>query len=84
MKMLEEFWVVGGRYRDTSFTDLEEGAAEAYGPFARYDDALRTWSSHSSRTRAYASVRYSVVTTVKAPNHAERHTGRPEARLAAR
>jgi hypothetical protein len=64
--MTEEFWVVGGRYRDVQFKDLEEGGAEAYGPFFRYEDALSSWSSHSARTRSFASVRYSVVTTAKA------------------
>lgn len=64
--MHEEFWVVGGRYRDTSFTTLEEGHAEAYGPFARYEDALRSWSEHSNGSRPLASVRYSIVVTARA------------------
>jgi hypothetical protein len=65
--MLEEFWVVGGRYRDTSFTEVDEGGAEAYGPFTCYEDALRSWSGHSARTRRFASVRYSVVVTARVP-----------------
>jgi len=64
--MHEEFWVVGGRYRDTSFTTLEEGGAEAYGPFARYEEALRSWSDRNNGTRSLASVRYSIVVTARA------------------
>jgi hypothetical protein len=63
--MAEEFWVIGGRYRDVSFRDIEEGSMEAYGPFPRYEDALSSWSSHSARTSSLASVRYSVVVTAK-------------------
>ncbi|MEP0321520.1 DUF4170 domain-containing protein [Bauldia litoralis] len=61
--MQDEFWVVGGRYRDTSFTDLADGGAGAYGPFARYDEAHRSWSDRSNGSRSLASVRYSIVVT---------------------
>ena len=61
--MQDEFWVVGGRYRDTSFTTLVDGGAEAYGPFACYQDALRSWSDHSNGSRPVAAVRYSIVVT---------------------
>ncbi|KAB2869652.1 MAG: hypothetical protein F9K43_10935 [Bauldia sp.] len=63
--MTQEFWVVGGCYRDTSFAAMD-AAPEAYGPFARYEDALRSWSDQSTRTRSQASVRYSIVTTASA------------------
>jgi hypothetical protein len=61
--MTQEFWVVGGRYCDTSFTMLVEGGAEAYGPFPRYEDALRSWSDRSNQNRPAAAVRYSIVVT---------------------
>jgi hypothetical protein len=61
--MHEEYWVVGGRYADTDFTVLAEDGAEAFGPFARYDDAHRAWSERSNRSRPLASVRYSIVVT---------------------
>jgi hypothetical protein len=38
--MIQEFWVVGGAYRDASFADLHDGSGELYGPFASYDEAL--------------------------------------------
>ena len=61
--MTQEFWVVGGHYRDTTFTTLIEGGAEAYGPFVRYDDALRHWTDRSNAHRPMAAVRYSIVVT---------------------
>ena len=61
--MTQEFWVVGGHYRDTSFTMLADGGAEAYGPFALYDEALRHWSDRSNQHRPLAAVRYSIVVT---------------------
>jgi hypothetical protein len=62
-EVTKEFWVVGGRYRDVTFVQIEEGCAEAYGPFAGYDEAFSSWSIHSSRTRSLAAVRYSIVVT---------------------
>ena len=61
--MQSEYWVVGGRYRDTSFTSLEDGGAEAYGPFAMYEEALQSWSDRNRTTRSLAAVRYSIVAT---------------------
>ena len=39
--MTQEYWVVGGSYRDTRFADLEDGRGELFGPFPSYDDAFR-------------------------------------------
>ena len=61
--MLQEFWVVGGSYRDASFVALREGSGELYGPFASYEDALHSWRDCSGKTRSQATVRYSVVVT---------------------
>jgi len=61
--MAQEFWVVGGHYRDTTFTLLADGGAEAYGPFPRYEDALLDWTDRSNRSRPVAAVRYSIVVT---------------------
>ena len=61
--MTQEFWVVGGSYRDTSFVDLEEPAGEVYGPFPSYDAAFRSWRERSTETRAEATTRYTVVVT---------------------
>ncbi len=61
--MTQEFWVVGGHYSDTTFTALSDGGAEAYGPFPRYEDALRHWTDRSNQNRPVAAVRYSIVVT---------------------
>ena len=61
--MIQEYWVVGGSYRDANFADLQEGTGELIGPFTSYDDALTSWRERTARTRAQATVRYSVVVT---------------------
>jgi len=45
------FWVVGGAYKDTHFTEPAEGAEQWHGPFATYDDAKVEW-----QRRAWATV----------------------------
>jgi hypothetical protein len=61
--MLQEFWVIGGKYRDVDFSALEDGGGELYGPFASYDEAYRSWVDRVRATRALAEVRYQIVTT---------------------
>ena len=54
------FFVVGGRYADTSFTTLLE-ADETEGPFETYDDALEAWRVSSMRHIDEAFARYLIV-----------------------
>jgi hypothetical protein len=61
--MTQEYWVVGGSYRDATFTSIPEGRGEVYGPFASYNDALQSWRERNARTRPEATRRYSVVVT---------------------
>jgi hypothetical protein len=61
--MTKEYWVVGGDYRDATFTDIEEGKSEVYGPFLSYEDALADWREKNADTRPLATRRYSVVVT---------------------
>ena len=61
--MIEEYWVVGGSYRDASFAALRDGTGEVHGPFVSYDEALRSWSARTEKTRAEATTRFSVVVT---------------------
>lgn len=69
--MFQEFWVVGGSYRDANFADLHEGSGELYGPFTSYDQALTSWRDRTAKTRSQATVRYSVVVTAsRRPVHA--------------
>ena len=45
--MIEEYWVVGGSYRDADFAALKDGTGEVYGPFVSYDEALSSWTARS-------------------------------------
>jgi hypothetical protein len=61
--MNQEYWVVGGRYRDANFADLEDGKGELIGPFPSYGTALVSWRERTEATRSQATVRYTVVVT---------------------
>ena len=61
--MIEEYWVVGGSYRDADFAALKDGTSEVYGPFVSYDEALSSWNARTERSRAEATTRFSVVVT---------------------
>lgn len=41
------YLVDGGEFVSTEFRDLEPGKGESYGPFKKYDDAYRVWSSRA-------------------------------------
>ncbi|MEX0985245.1 MAG: hypothetical protein WD096_09370 [Actinomycetota bacterium] len=63
MTMFNEYWVVGGTFRDATCAALADGGGELYGPFACYEEAMHSWSARSEGTRAHATVRYSIVVT---------------------
>lgn len=56
----QQYWVVGGEFRDTAFTELD-GPAEALGPFASYDQAFKEWERRSVEMKRHAHVRYTIV-----------------------
>jgi cobyrinic acid a,c-diamide synthase len=56
------YWVVGGDYTDTHFTELAPGAREErLGPFATYREAYDVWSARARATVDVATVRYRIV-----------------------
>ncbi len=57
--MGKRFWVIGGEYRDTNFTETT-APATALGPFPSYDAALRVWQDLAVATRPHAHVRYTI------------------------
>ena len=65
MPTVEEYWVVGGSYRDADFAALKDGTGEVYGPFVSYDEALSSWTARTERSRAEATTRFSVVVTAR-------------------
>ena len=61
-----QYWVIGGEYRDTSFRELTGANAEAVGPFADYDAALRVWRERSIATRPQTHMRYTIAVNTAA------------------
>jgi len=76
------YFVVGGRYADTTFTTLTE-AAPAEGPFDRYDDAVDVWRANSMRHIDEAFVRYLIV-QADSPEAASEHAEEPATERPAR
>lgn len=55
------YWVVGGPYCDTTFTEPAPGGGEQwFGPFDSYDDAKTAWSRHAWSTVDDAMCRYRI------------------------
>ncbi len=55
------FFVKGGVYTSTSFTDLEPGTEEEYGPFDSYPEALEVWSARARQQIDICPHRLSIV-----------------------
>lgn len=57
-----KFWVVGGRYADTSFKSIAPGETEEWaGPFETFEDAAAEWSRLAWKTVDDCHVRYRIV-----------------------
>ena len=56
------YWVVGGEYRDATFTEMAPGAQkERLGPFATYEEAYKVWATRAWATVDHALIRFRVV-----------------------
>lgn len=55
-----DYWVVGGRYRNTDFTEIESGTEIRLGPFEDYACALKEWRARSMAEVDDAHVRYRI------------------------
>ena len=60
------YFVVGGKYEDTSFRALREPAPVS-GPFDTYADAYVSWRELAMRTVDDAHVRFQIVATIEQP-----------------
>ncbi len=60
MGNMSKFWVVGGEYKDTEFSELIDGATQLVGPFRSYEQAHQVWRRKAEATRGNAYVRYSI------------------------
>ena len=54
------YWVVGGRYQNTDFLEIESGDEERLGPFEDYEGAFKEWRTHSMAKIDDAHVRYRI------------------------
>jgi hypothetical protein len=56
------YWVVGGEYRDATFTEMAPGAQkERLGPFATYEEAHKVWATRAWATVDNALMRFRIV-----------------------
>jgi hypothetical protein len=56
------YFVVGGEYRDATFTEMAPGAQmERLGPFASYEEAYKIWASRAWATVDNALMRFRIV-----------------------
>ena len=59
--MSERYFVVGGTYTDTSFSEIAGGGkATRLGPFDSYDEAKAVWRAKAMETVDEAYARYSI------------------------
>jgi hypothetical protein len=60
---MQEYWVVGGEYTDTTFQRLADGKSlERYGPFPSYEAARQAWQGRTMATIDNALIRYRCLT----------------------
>ena len=59
--MNTRFWVVGGKYTDTAFTELVNGSERVMGPYLDRDAALVAWRRVADQTRGECCIRFAVV-----------------------
>jgi hypothetical protein len=56
------YWVVGGEYKDASFSELVPGKTEERkGPFATYEEAHKVWAERAWATVDDAMMRFRVI-----------------------
>tara|TARA_B100000989_G_scaffold291917_1_gene267070 strand:- start:243 stop:425 length:183 start_codon:yes stop_codon:yes gene_type:complete len=56
------YWVVGGKYRDTNFQEIEDGfEIEKYGPFESSEKAREVWDHYSWKNVDDCFIRYTII-----------------------
>jgi len=60
--MTKRYWIVGGEYEDTQFTQLKPETGSLAGPYISYDDALAQWRHLAAASRFDAHARYTIAT----------------------
>lgn len=58
---MQQFWVVGGKYKDTTFEEIAPGQEqEKLGPFKSYEEAEKTWASKAWSSVDDCYIRYEI------------------------
>lgn len=57
---MRRYWVIGGKYRDTSFETIAEAGEEWIGPFDTFDEAKKEWAKRAWATVDEATTRYRI------------------------
>lgn len=60
MAIANRYWVVGGEYKDTRFSELRDGTSKVLGPFEDYGMARATWQAEAEATRSNAYMRFTI------------------------
>ena len=55
-----QYYVVGGEYKDTHFSEAVGGDEEWFGPFADYEEAKKEWAKHAWQTVDHCTTRYRI------------------------
>jgi hypothetical protein len=67
MTMNQEYWVIGGTYRDLTFSQLLDGTSRVEGPFPNYDAAQRVWKERTLASRSEACTRFTIASHAQDP-----------------
>lgn len=59
--MGKRFWVIGGEYTDTRFSQLIDGTEKLFGPFQEQSEARAVWDRIAGETRSICTARYTIV-----------------------
>ena len=59
--MPNQYFIIGGRYRDLEFQEILQGTGFVHGPFASYDEARALWRDYARASRGDAHSRCVIV-----------------------
>jgi len=65
--MNQQFWVIGGEYRDLTFSQLIDGTSRVEGPFQTYEDAHRVWRDRTKASQSEACTRFTIASQASDP-----------------
>ncbi|WP_343562445.1 DUF4170 domain-containing protein [Kiloniella sp. b19] len=56
-----KFWIVGGEFTSTDFSQVVAGTEQLQGPFNCREEAMTTWRNISEERRGECNVRYIIL-----------------------